>query len=475
MKPLLLTPLLICLHFYAKCQSFNCTFKEPTVTINFGSGPIGDRASGSIYNYRYVPYSCPSDGHYTYASSTVNCFRGDWINLPEDHTEGDAEGNMLIVNASYSGGAFFTTNISRLKPATTYEFSVWMLNVCRPTEKCPYPLLPDINIVLGTPEGRVQAQFTTGELIRRNEPQWTRFQVIFTTPATEMPLTLTMVDNNPGGCGNDFAMDDLVFRECIIVPPPITKKTVTPNKKETAKKVVTPVKKPVPATLVPVVAKADPPPVPKTVVVAKAEPKPVPPPKKTEVVTKPPVIAKAEPKPPIKKPEPVKTPVRRETPAIAKNTAPPVVEKRDPQTATVSGPKAPDTVQAIKPRPITLPPPPALISGRSNPLIKLIEMPAGEIKIDIYDNGLIDGDTVSVYHNNRLMVSHAKLSTTALTFRIKIDASDPHHEIVLVAHNLGSIPPNTSLMVVNAGSKRYEVFISSTEQKNAKVVFDYKE
>jgi type IV secretory pathway VirB9-like protein len=45
----------------------------------------------------------------------------------------------------------------------------------------------------------------------------------------------------------------------------------------------------------------------------------------------------------------------------------------------------------------------------------------------------------------------------------------------MVADNLGSIPPNTSLMIVTAKDKRYEVFISSTEQKNARVNIDLKE
>jgi hypothetical protein len=53
-----------------------------------------------------------------------------------------------------------------------------------------------------------------------------------------------------------------------------------------------------------------------------------------------------------------------------------------------------------------------------------------------------------------------------------IDAMDPHHELVMVADNLGSIPPNTSLMVVTANNKRYEIFISSSEQKNAKIILD---
>ena len=43
----------------------------------------------------------------------------------------------------------------------------------------------------------------------------------------------------------------------------------------------------------------------------------------------------------------------------------------------------------------------------------------------------------------------------------------------VVAENLGDIPSNTSLMVVKAGDKRYEVRIVSTEQKNAVVVFKY--
>jgi len=44
----------------------------------------------------------------------------------------------------------------------------------------------------------------------------------------------------------------------------------------------------------------------------------------------------------------------------------------------------------------------------------------------------------------------------------------------MVADNLGEIPPNTSVMIINAAGVRYEVFISSTEQRNAKVVIELK-
>jgi hypothetical protein len=108
-------------------------------------------------------------------------------------------------------------------------------------------------------------------------------------------------------------------------------------------------------------------------------------------------------------------------------------------------------------------------------LVKKIETEAGEIRIDLYDNGEIDGDTVSIYHNNVLLMPHARLSQKPLTVRFAVDAGHPHHELIMVAENLGSIPPNTSLMIITAGTKRYQAFISSNEQKNAKVILDLKE
>ena len=54
-----------------------------------------------------------------------------------------------------------------------------------------------------------------------------------------------------------------------------------------------------------------------------------------------------------------------------------------------------------------------------------------------------------------------------------MDEDNSEHELVMVADNLGRIPPNTSLMIVEAGEKRYDVRITSTEQKNAVIRFKY--
>ena len=115
---------------------------------------------------------------------------------------------------------------------------------------------------------------------------------------------------------------------------------------------------------------------------------------------------------------------------------------------------------------------PKVIANRENTLAKKIVTEEAEILIELYDNGEIDGDTITVYHNNKLIVNHTGLSLNPITMKIKVDKANPHHEIVMIADNLGSIPPNTSLMIVTANKKRYEIFISSSDQKNAKIIID---
>ena len=96
-----------------------------------------------------------------------------------------------------------------------------------------------------------------------------------------------------------------------------------------------------------------------------------------------------------------------------------------------------------------------------------------EIKVLLYDNGEIDGDTITVYHNNEVIAFKKGLSQNPITLTVKADAVNYSHEFVMTADNLGSIPPNTALMVIYTGGKRYELFLSADNNKNAKVVVDY--
>lgn len=125
-------------------------------------------------------------------------------------------------------------------------------------------------------------------------------------------------------------------------------------------------------------------------------------------------------------------------------------------------------------KPVNKQPVPRVLVERENDLVKTIITDKQEIRIDLYDNGTIDNDTISVYYNNRLVAASQRLNFTPITFTIKSDAGETHHEIVVVAENLGDIPPNTALMVVTPiGRQRVEIFLSSNEKKNAKVIIDY--
>jgi hypothetical protein len=123
--------------------------------------------------------------------------------------------------------------------------------------------------------------------------------------------------------------------------------------------------------------------------------------------------------------------------------------------------------------PLSAIPTPKVLASRENELIQTITTGATEVEVNIYDNGTVDNDTISVYLDKKLLLSRKRLTEKAITFKVNLDETDNYHELVMVAENLGEIPPNTSLMVVKAGKQQYEVRITSTEQKNAVVVFKY--
>ncbi|MBC7534763.1 MAG: hypothetical protein H7258_03610 [Ferruginibacter sp.] len=378
-----------------------CYLRDTLFSIDFGSqNKLQEFNLNSLKKYHRDYSTCPNDGFYAFPSMTSNCFNSDWITLNEDHTLGDVDGKMMLVNASETAGDFFIATLSGFKPGTDYEFAVWMLNVCKINGGCQ-PLPPDILITLESTTGKRLAEFPTGKLYQSDRPFWKRYYGLFTCPADNASIVLKMSNTTDGGCGNDFAMDDITIRACYPTPPqPIVK--------------------------------------PSTITVYAVQ------------------------KPLIYKPEIIK--IIPEQNNFKKNTQPITIDRVSDTIIPQYGINRPKTYMA-----------PMTLLTRINPVIKQIEEAEGEIFIELYDNGEIDGDTVSIYHNNELIVSRKGLSEKPISFKITVSPSEPYHEIVMVADNLGSIPPNTSLMIVKAKGKRYEIFISSSEQKNAKVIIKKKE
>lgn len=450
MKSLVCLPVFFCLASSLSAQPANCSFKQPAFTIHFGAANVRDANNGPLAHYERTSNSCPTDGHYAFVSSTANCFHDDWHTLAHDHT-GNANGNMMLVNGAYSPGVVLRTTVTGLKGGMDYQFGVWLMNLCKPSDKCPFPLLPNLTIRLETTDGTIVAQSGIGELPRVATPRWDQHLAYFTTPPSVNSLTLTIVNSAPGGCGNDFAMDDITFSECVKTPLPLAKAS------RPATSVTTPAK-----------------PVTTTASSAKAP--------KSGSGTPHTIATRSGTRPPTPKTPSAPTgrrAIKRQlatitrTPAKAGNDTAKTHADPGPSLRPFAGSPMQPAATSM-PKRSFIPPPPLELTSRENPLVKRIEVEAAEIRIDVYDNGEIDGDTVTIYHNNTLVKAHAGLSDKPITFTLKIDDANPHHELVMVADNLGSIPPNTSVMVVTTPTNRYEVFISSTRQKNAKVVFDLK-
>ena len=117
---------------------------------------------------------------------------------------------------------------------------------------------------------------------------------------------------------------------------------------------------------------------------------------------------------------------------------------------------------------------PWVLVGRENKLVKQVTVNSSSISIDLYDNGTIDNDTIMIFDNKVLLLENKRLSYKATHFDVNFNKDNNRHEIIIVAHNLGTVPPNTALMVVKDGTSRQELYITSTLSVNAMIIFELK-
>jgi len=116
--------------------------------------------------------------------------------------------------------------------------------------------------------------------------------------------------------------------------------------------------------------------------------------------------------------------------------------------------------------------PAADVLNRRTETIQSVYYRSDSLVLTLYDNGEVDGDTVSVLLNGQLFMPMQGLSTKAIRKTIHITKDMPDSiQLIMYAENLGSIPPNTGLLVVHDGDDVYEIRFSGDYQKNAAIVF----
>ena len=160
--------------------------------------------------------------------------------------------------------------------------------------------------------------------------------------------------------------------------------------------------------------------------------------------------------------------------------AAPVSTSADTGKAVVAVVSAPvvvstDTVNAV----VSAPPPDPIIEDKKKieasfaerkPVVNQVFLVESDsVRLSFYDNGEIDGDSISVFVNSQVALTHQALEAKAFNLYLHLDSTRDVNEVSMFAENLGRIPPNTALMVITDGKNRYQVFLSSSLTENATI------
>jgi len=201
-------------------------------------------------------------------------------------------------------------------------------------------------------------------------------------------------------------------------------------------------------------------------VVVKAETKTVEIPS-AKTVTKPAETVAAKPAPQKPK-EQVQVVVKTTEPVAANKPAPaktemPVVTKAEVKPTPVKQPGKVDPTAATD------------LAKRKVETIQTLYFKSDSLELVLYDNGEVDGDTVSIIMNGTVIMPKVGLSTNAVKKMISTKDAGDSIKIIMYAESLGTLPPNTGLLIVNDGTDRYEIRFSGDLERNAAIVFRRRE
>jgi hypothetical protein len=131
----------------------------------------------------------------------------------------------------------------------------------------------------------------------------------------------------------------------------------------------------------------------------------------------------------------------------------PVISEPDPQIAIVEHKKKMEENFTI----------------RKKVFVTEIPLVGDSIELRFFDNVQVDGDSITLFLNDKLIFTHIRLTEKAFIVKLPVKDLNDTNELTMVAENLGAIPPNTAYMVAIVGDKRYEVNLSSTEETSGMI------
>jgi gliding motility-associated-like protein len=187
---------------------------------DFGAGPgYGSPLPGLSSGAYQFSHTAPlAEGYYTIIDNAATAQgNSTWKNMA-DHS-GLAGGRMLVVNGSYKPGEFYRRKVTGLCGGLQYAISVSACSVIAADMFCGTDVSPipsrirfRIEDEYGKPLGQLAERYIAAD----PDPaaKWKEYGMMFTLPENVTTIQIVMLDDAPGGCGNDLAVDDIVFSTC---------------------------------------------------------------------------------------------------------------------------------------------------------------------------------------------------------------------------------------------------------------------
>lgn len=192
---------------------------------DFGKGiGIGKPLSG-LGNGAYLFSSTPplAEGYYTIVDNPATAGGNPtWKNMT-DHS-GQVGGRMLVVNGSYKPSEFYRRKVTGLCAGLQYAISVSACSVISASMFCGTDVTPipsrirfRIEDEYGKPLGQLAERYISAN--PAPAAKWKEYGMMFTLPEGVTTIQIVLLDDAPGGCGNDLAVDDIVFSTCRPLQP----------------------------------------------------------------------------------------------------------------------------------------------------------------------------------------------------------------------------------------------------------------
>ena len=196
----------IFIFFQTEINAQVCTgaLGDPVINIDFGRGSnqFGPPIAETTYAYQA---GTPNDGQYTIVKTTAGLNPG-WHQDVANHTPNDPNGYFMLVNANEVKNTFYEKTV-QVCANTTYQFSAFVINILRNPGIKP-------NIKFTIEYNNTTVDFFTNDIPEGGPTDWKKYTKAFTTPTGVTSVTLRMTNENPGGVGNDVAIDDITFSAC---------------------------------------------------------------------------------------------------------------------------------------------------------------------------------------------------------------------------------------------------------------------